>query len=192
MTMDNAAASDIMNSDRKLMTEQKYQRVIEITITSFDVCIAKKLLGFSMKTDNSGLTYVEKILSFYLKYEPVDLFKSDVVKSITEEVFTDPDIYSLVFNQSIKMGLELSNTEFKIIDIPLFITDAVQKVQKNKAGTSLIPQEVLTESTTDVDMVYTMLKNNFWYVCIYLTICYITQSNFYDSVLKKPLSKTGV
>lgn len=174
------------------ITRNQYEDLIKITITSFDVCVSKKIIGFSLKTDNSGITYVEKILNFYLKYEPVDLFKSDVVKSITEEVFTDPDLYSLIFNQSVNMGLELANSDFETLDIPLFITNTIQKIQKNNVGTSLIPQEILVESTIDVDMVYIMLTNNFWYVCIYLTICYITQSNFYDSVLKKPLSKTGV
>lgn len=169
------------------ITVKQYENLRSIVITSFDTCLAKRLLTISSSQSENKTNYIEKVFGFYLKYEPIDLLKSDVIKNITEEVFTDPELYNLIFNQSVRIGLEIANDQFESLNIALYISNTINNIQKNEQGFSLIPNEVLVESSVNANMVYNMLKNNFWYICVYLTISYITDSEFYKS-----LFKTGV
>lgn len=169
------------------ITLNQYESLRSIIITSFDACLAKRILTISNNQNENKTNYIEKVFGFYLKYEPIDLFKSNVIKNITEEVFTDPELYNLIFNQSHRVGLEIANDQFESLDIASYISNTISNIQKNEPEFSLIPKEVLMESSVNANMLYHMLKNNFWYICVYLTISYITDSEFYKS-----LFKTGV
>lgn len=174
-------------NNNEIISKEQYEYIKNNIIASFNGALVRLSINNQKSDINETLT---NIFSFYLKHNLNTIFQSNVILDITKEVYENPELSSLIVEQSVLFSLYISNNHVTSSHLQEMVINSYQNLIPVRTDRSLIPEEVYNELKIDPSFVREVVESNFWYVVFYLTVVFISETDYFNSFIES--KTTGV